>query len=125
MSNIEQLGKFFVLRLTNVNEMGHSSSTTRVCQYHTLILEVVLYWTESHPCCAYDRNVLEGLSGRPDGFGDTEMMEITAVGMGLMMTGLAVALGGLIVEATFLVMFRALRTTPLIAPLEPASIHLS
>ena len=53
------------------------------------------------------------------------MMEITAVGMGLMMTGLAVALGGLIVEATFLVMFRALRTTPLIAPLEPAAIHLS
>ena len=95
------------------------------CQYQTLILEVVLYWTESHPCGAYDRNVLEGLLGETDGFGDTEMMEITAVGMGLMMTGLAVALGGLIVEATFLVMFRALRTTPLIAPLEPAAIHLS
>ena len=36
------------------------------------------------------------------------MMEITAVGMGLMMTGLGVAMGGLMLEATFLLLGRAL-----------------
>ena len=53
------------------------------------------------------------------------MMEITAVGMGLMMTGVAVAVGGLMLEATFLIMGRALRVSTLAASLEPATIRLS
>lgn len=53
------------------------------------------------------------------------MLEITAVGMGLMMTGVAVAVGGLMLEATLLMMSRALRTPPLAASLEPTAIHLS
>jgi hypothetical protein len=36
------------------------------------------------------------------------MMEITAIGLGLMMTGVAVAVGGLSVEATLLMLGRAL-----------------
>ena len=53
------------------------------------------------------------------------MMEITAIGMGLMMTGVAVAVGGLMLEATFLILGRALRTPPLVASFEPAAIHLN
>jgi len=53
------------------------------------------------------------------------MMEITAVGMGLMMTGVAVPVGGLLLEATFLMLGRALRAPPHAASLEPAAIHLS
>jgi hypothetical protein len=41
------------------------------------------------------------------------MMEITAIGMGLMMTGVAVAVGGLSVEVTLLMLGRALRAPPL------------
>jgi len=41
------------------------------------------------------------------------MMEITAIGMGLLMTGVAVAVGGLSVEATLLMLGRALRGPPL------------
>lgn len=40
------------------------------------------------------------------------MIEITAIGMGLMMTAVAVAVGGLMLEATFLMLGRALRTSP-------------
>lgn len=53
------------------------------------------------------------------------MMEITAIGMGLMMTGVAVAVGGLMLEATFLMLGRALRIPPLAASVQPAAIHLS
>lgn len=53
------------------------------------------------------------------------MLEITAIGMGLMMTGVAVAGGGLLLEATLLTMCRALRTPPLTGAFEPAAIHLS
>ena len=53
------------------------------------------------------------------------MMEITAVGMGLMMTGVAVAVGGLTLEVTFLMLARALRSPALAASVEPATIHLS
>jgi hypothetical protein len=48
------------------------------------------------------------------------MMEITAIGMGLMMTGVAVAIGGVTLEATFLMLGRALRSPPLAASVEPA-----
>ena len=53
------------------------------------------------------------------------MMEITAVGMGLMMTAVSVAIAGLMLEATLLMMSRALRTSPLAASLEPDAVHLS
>jgi len=53
------------------------------------------------------------------------MMEITAIGMGLVMTGVAIAIGGLMLEATFLMLGRALRALPLAASIEPAAIHLS
>lgn len=49
------------------------------------------------------------------------MMEITAVGMGLMMTGVAVAVGGLTLEATFLILGRALRGPPRSASFDPAA----
>jgi hypothetical protein len=51
-----------------------------------------------------------------------EMMEITAIGMGLMMTGVGVAVGGLMLEVTFLMLGRALRGPPLAASFEPAAI---
>jgi len=53
------------------------------------------------------------------------MMEITAIGMGLMMTGVAVAVGGLMLEATLLMLGRGLRVPTLVASLEPAVIQLS
>jgi hypothetical protein len=53
------------------------------------------------------------------------MMEITAVGMGLMMTTVAVAVGGIMLEATFLMMGRALRGPALAASFAPAAIQLS
>ncbi|MEK6323277.1 MAG: hypothetical protein AABN33_16675 [Acidobacteriota bacterium] len=53
------------------------------------------------------------------------MMEITGIGMGLMMTAVAVAVAGLMLEATLLMMSRAFRTLPLDAAFEPAAIHLS
>jgi len=46
-------------------------------------------------------------------FGVTEMMDITGIGMGLMMTGVAVAVGGLMLEGAFLMLGRALRAPPL------------
>jgi hypothetical protein len=52
------------------------------------------------------------------------MMEITAMGMGLMMTGVAVAVGALMLEATLLMLCRALRV-PTLASCEPVAIHLS
>jgi hypothetical protein len=54
-----------------------------------------------------------------------KMMEMTAIGMGLMMTGMAVVIGGLVFEATFLMLSRALRVPLLAASIEPAAIHLS
>jgi|GEM_PF-1560408 len=57
--------------------------------------------------------------------GKTQMMEITAVGMGLMMTALGVAAGGLMIQATLLMMGRALRSLPLAESLEPAAIKLT
>jgi hypothetical protein len=53
-----------------------------------------------------------------------KMIEITAIGMGLMMTGVAVAVGGLLLEATFLILGRAFRTPPLAASFEPAALYL-
>ena len=53
------------------------------------------------------------------------MMEITAIGMGLMMTGVAVAVGGVMFEATFLMLGRALRGPPLVELIEHAAIRLS
>ena len=53
------------------------------------------------------------------------MIEITAIGVGLMMTGVAVTVGGLMLEATFLILGRAFRTPPLAASFEPVAIHLS
>ncbi|HZM86430.1 MAG TPA: hypothetical protein VFF31_07715 [Blastocatellia bacterium] len=52
------------------------------------------------------------------------MMEITGIGMGLMMTGVAVATGGLLLEAALLLMCRAVRSAHLMASLEPAPIRL-
>lgn len=52
------------------------------------------------------------------------MMEITAVGMGLMMTAVGVAAGGLMIQATLLMMGRALRSLPLAESLKPAAIKL-
>jgi hypothetical protein len=52
-------------------------------------------------------------------------MEITAIGIGLMMTGVAVAVGGLMLEATFLILGRALRDPPLAASFEPLAIHFN
>jgi hypothetical protein len=53
------------------------------------------------------------------------MIEIAGIGMGLMMTGAAVAVGGLVLEATFLMLGRALRVPTLAASFEPAAIHVS
>lgn len=53
-----------------------------------------------------------------------KMMEITAIGMGLMMTGVAVTVGAFVLEATFLMLIRALRVPPLTESLEPAVVHL-
>lgn len=47
------------------------------------------------------------------------MMEITAIGMGLVMTAIAVAMGGLMLEATLLMLRRGIRAPALIAALEP------
>ena len=52
------------------------------------------------------------------------MMEFTGVGMGLMMTAVGVAAGGLMIQATLLMMGRALRSLPLAESLEPAAIKL-
>lgn len=53
------------------------------------------------------------------------MIEITAMGMGMMMTAVAVAIGGLMLNATLLILGRALRIPPLAASFESAAIHLS
>ena len=53
------------------------------------------------------------------------MIEITAIGMGLMMTAVAVLVGGIVLEAALLMMSRALRTAPLAVEFEPAAIQLT
>jgi hypothetical protein len=53
------------------------------------------------------------------------LIEVTAIGMGLMMTAVAVMAAGLVLEATLLMMRRALRTPPLAASLEPSATDLS
>lgn len=53
------------------------------------------------------------------------MMEITAIGMGLMMTAVGVAVGGLLIEATLLMMGRALRGPFVTASFEPAAIYVT
>lgn len=53
------------------------------------------------------------------------MIEITAIGMGLMMTAVAVAVGGLALGATLSILSRSLRSPPLAASFGPAAIHLS
>ena len=50
-------------------------------------------------------------------------MEITAIGTGLMMTAVGVAIGGLMLEATFLLLGRAIRGAPLAASLNPVAIQ--
>lgn len=52
------------------------------------------------------------------------MMEISALGMGLMMTAVAVVIAGLMLETVFLMLSRALRVPHLVASLEPAAINL-
>ena len=52
------------------------------------------------------------------------MMETTAVGMGLVMTAVAVAVGGLMLEATFLMLRGALRVSLRAAEVEPPSVLL-
>ena len=53
------------------------------------------------------------------------MMDISVIGMGLMTTAVAVAVGGLALEAMRLMLSRAFRVLPLAASSEPAAIHLS
>jgi hypothetical protein len=55
----------------------------------------------------------------------TEMMEMTAIGTGLMMTGVAVVVGGLVFEAVFLMLSRAMRAPLLDASIEPVAIRLT
>ena len=52
------------------------------------------------------------------------MMETTAVGMGLLMTAVAVVVGGLMLEATLLMLRGALRFPVLAAEVEPPSIRV-
>ena len=87
--------------------------------YLAHILETVLYCTETHRQCAYHEDLQQD-----EALGDTEMMEITGIGMGLMMTGVAVAAGGLLLEAALLMMCRSLRP-PVTSSTEPAAIYLS
>ncbi len=47
------------------------------------------------------------------------MMEITGIGMGFVMTGVAVALGGLMLKATLFMLSRGIRVPALIAAPEP------
>ena len=49
------------------------------------------------------------------------MMETTAAGMGLMMTIVAIAVDGLMLEATFFVLSRALRVQLLAEAIEPSA----
>jgi hypothetical protein len=51
------------------------------------------------------------------------MMEMTGIGMGIVMTGVAVAMGGLMLEATLLMLCRGIRVPTLIGTLEPATVH--
>jgi hypothetical protein len=52
-----------------------------------------------------------------------KMMEITAIGMGLMMTAVAVVVAGLMLEATLLMLNRSLRVPQPTVPLgRPPSI---
>ena len=53
------------------------------------------------------------------------MMETAAIGMGLMTTAVAVAVGGLALEAMLLTLRRAFRVLPLAASFEPAAFQLS
>ena len=53
------------------------------------------------------------------------MMETTAVGMGLIMTAVAVAVGGLMLEATLLMLRGAFRVPLPAAAVEPVPIDLS
>ena len=53
------------------------------------------------------------------------MMEITAVGMGLIMTAVGVAAGGLMIQATLLLMGRGLRRLSLTESIEPVAIKLT
>lgn len=47
------------------------------------------------------------------------MMEFTAVGMGLMMTAVSVLFGGIVLEASLMMLSRSLRPAPLVTSLEP------
>jgi len=53
------------------------------------------------------------------------MIEITALGMGMLMSAVAVAVGGLTLNATLLILGRTLQARPLGTSFEPAAIHLS
>jgi len=68
---------------------------------------------------------LKDAPGWPEKDGETKMMEITAVGMGLMMTALGVVAGGLMIQATLLLMGRGLRSLSLADSIEPAAIKLT
>lgn len=47
------------------------------------------------------------------------MIEITAIGMAMMMTAVSVAIAGLMLEAAFFMLCRALRAPPLAALIDP------
>jgi len=68
---------------------------------------------------------MDGSSPHDEGMEIQTMMEITGIGMGLMMTSVAVAIGGLMLEATFEMLGRALRSAPLAASTAPVATHLS
>jgi len=53
------------------------------------------------------------------------MMEITAIGMGLMMTGVAVAVGGVMLEATLLMLGRVLQSPALAESIEYAVLRVN
>ena len=53
------------------------------------------------------------------------MIEMTTIGMGLMTTAVAVAVGGLALEAMRLMLRQAFRVHSLAASFEPVAIHLS
>ncbi len=53
------------------------------------------------------------------------MMEIMALAMGLMMTGVAIVIGGFMLDAIFWMLGRSLQPPPFAASSEPADTHLS
>lgn len=53
------------------------------------------------------------------------MMEIMALGLGLMVTGVAIVISGFMLDALFWMLGRSLQPSPFAASSEPADIHLN